>query len=376
MLPLVMRQMRFEGLRTLLRVLAIAALIGTILILEGFLAGFYEQLRTAVTRRGGDLIVTQAGISNFIAARSILPQATRLQVEEIEGVERVHPLTGLSIIYDQAGRRTPIMMLVYDTAGGPVEIIAGHPIAGDREIIIDQALATKYGLSPGSVMDISAFAFTVAGVSANSASFLTPFIFANYDDLIDFYFESDVAEDIATFPLLSFLLVDVAAGQDPRVVATRIEDRIGLADVYQPSELAMRDERLGREMMGPILGLLLAVSYGIGVLVVSLFTFAAVSGRTRELGVMRALGVKARSLGLMVFAESVLLTALAIPVGVGIAIAASAMIHNAAPVYVLLPAEPAAVARTVLACLAFAAVGALIPIRGISRIDPSLVFRS
>jgi len=372
----VARQIRFELLRTVVRVLAIAAVIANILILEGFLVGLYDQLYRAVLRRGGDLVVTQAGVSNFIAARSILPQATRLQVEEIEGVEATHPLTGLAVIYERDGRRTPLMVVVYDTAGGPVQIVDGHAIEGDREIVIDRSVATKYGLRPGDTLELSDFAFTVAGVSADSAAFLTPFVFVNYDDLIDFYFESDIAEDIATFPLLSFLLVDVDASADPMAVAARIEERIDVADVHFPIDLAQRDVGLGRELLGPILGLLLAVSYGIGALVVGMFMFAAVNGRMRALGVMKALGMNARALGGTVLVEAAILIVLALPVGLALAVSVAAIIHDVAPVYLILPADPAAVIRTALACFAFAGVGAIVPVRTIARVDPSLVFRS
>ncbi len=372
----VARQTRFELLRTVVRILAIAAVIANILILEGFLAGLYDQLHRAVLRRGGDLVVTQAGVSNFIAARSILPQVTRLQVEAIDGVEATHPLTGLALIYERDGRRTPLMVVVYDTAGGPVHIVDGHPIEGDREIVIDRAVATKYGLRPGDTMELSDFAFTVAGVSADSAAFLTPFVFVNYDDLIDFYFESDIAEDIATFPLLSFLLVDVRGDADPSVVAARIEERVEVADVYLPTDLAQRDVGLGRELLGPILRLLLAVSYGIGMLVVGMFMFAAVKGRVRALGVMKALGMKPRALSGTVLVEAAILIVSALPVGLALALGVAAIIHEVAPVYLILAADPAAVIRTALACFAFAGVGAILPVRTIARVDPSLVFRS
>jgi len=376
MLSIVWRRMRFEWPRTVLRVLAIGGVIGTILILEGFLAGFYSQLRTAVVRRGGDLVVTQAGIPNFIGARSILPQVTRLQVEAVEGVAAAHPLTGLSIIYEQNGRRTPILLVVYDSAGGPLDIVEGHPIEGDREIVIDRSIAVKHGLSPGDTITLSDFDFTIAGVSANESSFLTPFAFVNYDDLIDFYFESDIADDIATFPLLSFLTVDVEPGADPTAVARRIEEAVPAADVYAPRDLALRDESLGREMMGPILNLLLVVTYGIGILVVGMFMFAAVSARRRELGVLRALGAPVRLLRRAVLAEAIALTVMALPVGLAIALGVAALMQQLAPVYVLLPAEPVPVVRTIVACLVFAALGALLPVRSLSRVDPSLVFRS
>lgn len=376
MLALVYRQLRFETGRTALTVLAIAAVIAEILILEGFLAGLYSQLRTAVINRGGDLVVTQAGVANFIAARSILPQVSRLQVEEIEGVAAVHPLTAISAIYERDGRRTPIIILVYDTAGGPTAMVAGEATPGNHGIVIDRAIATKYDLSLGDPIRISDFEFSVSGISTNSAAFMTPFAFITYDDLIDFYFESDVAADIATFPLLSFLLVEVEPGAAPRTVAARIEERVEAADVYLPTELAQRDENLGREMLGPILGLLLVVSYGIGLLVVAMFMFAAVRGRTRSFGVLKALGVRQRALGGAVLLEAFMLTLAALPIGILLALVLGRIIDGIAPIYLILATEPEAIARTALACLVFAGLGAFMPVRAIANIDPAMVFRS
>ncbi len=376
MFALTLRQLRLETLRSSLTVLAIAAVIAEILILEGFLAGLYLQLRQAVLNRGGDLVVTQAGIGNFIAARSILPQTARLDVEAVEGVRVTHPLTGISVIYERDGRSTPIIVLVYDSAGGPTDIIAGKREPAERGIIIDRALAVKYDLAPGDPMMISDFVFTVSGISVNSSAFLTPFAFITYDDLIDFYFESDIGADIATFALLSFLLVETEPGAGLAEVAARIEERVPVADVYLPSTLAASDERLGREMLGPILGLLLVVSYGIGVLVVGMFMFVAIRGRIRDFGVLKALGFRTRSLSSSALLEALLLTLLALPVGIALAHAIAGIIHANAPVYLILPTEPQGIGRTALAALAFAALGALVPVRAIARIDPAMVFRS
>lgn len=376
MLLLVLRELRYNKARTVSTVLSIAAVVAVILILEGFLAGLYHQLRTAVLKRGGDLIVAQAGVSSFIAARSILPQQARLEVEELEGVREAHPLTGLSAIYERDGRRTAIFVLVYDTAGGPTLLAAGKAASGDREIVIDRAIATKYALSLGDPIEISEFEFRISGIAQNSSSFLTPFAFITYDDLIDFYFESDIAADIATFPLLSFLLVETQPGTDLQTLAARIEDRLDTADVFLPDELARSDENLGRELMGPILGLLLVVSYGIGVLVVGMFMFSAVQDRMGSLGVMKALGFTPRALGSAVLLEAAVVTAFALPIGVLVAHVSAEVIHASAPIYVILATEAVAVGRTAAASMAFAAIGALAPLRAIVRLDPAVVFRS
>jgi putative ABC transport system permease protein len=174
---------------------------------------------------------------------------------------------------------------------------------------------------------------------------------------------------------LSFLLVETEPGTDLATIAARIEQRVKVADVFLPATLAARDEGLGREMMGPILGLLLVVSYGIGVLVVGMFMFVAIRGRMRDFGVLKALGFRSRSLSVAALFEAVLLTLLALPVGIVIAHAVAGIIHANAPVYLILATEPEGITRTAIAALAFAAIGALVPVRAITRIDPAVVFR-
>ena len=80
MLRLVYRQLLLDPVRTVLTGTAVAAVVAVILILEGFNEGLMRQFRETVEKRGGDLILTQAGVANMSVARSVLPQYTRLDV--------------------------------------------------------------------------------------------------------------------------------------------------------------------------------------------------------------------------------------------------------------------------------------------------------
>lgn len=375
MLWWIFRECRRHAGRTAVTVAAIAAILAEILILEGFVAGMDAQLRNTVVNRGGDVIVTQAGIGNFIAARSILPQLTRARVEALDGVRAAHPMTAISVIHDRGGRKTPMIVFVYDTAGGPKAIVEGTLPSDSRDIVIDRAVAARHGYAPGDTIEISEFAFTISGISEDTSAFFTPFAFITYDGMIDFYFESDIADDIATFPLLSFLLVETEPGTDPRVLAGRITREIEDSWAYLPADLAERDVGLGREMIGPILGLLLGVSYVIGALVIGIFMFAAVKGRLRALGVLRALGFSPVRVGVAVVAEAMALTVIAFPLAVLLAQAISGAIRVLAPIYLLLPLEPTALVRTLTIALALAALGALAPVLSAARLDPAIVFR-
>ncbi|NOX72812.1 MAG: ABC transporter permease [Alphaproteobacteria bacterium] len=375
MLYLTLRNSLARPARSILTILAVAAILAEILILEGFLAGSYAQLRQTVLHRGGDVIVSQAGVSNFLATRSVLPQQARAEVEAVKGVKASHPLTSLAVIYEKNGRTTPIIVLVYDDAGGPIDIISGREPSGPREIVIDRALAQRYGIGVGDILTLADFDFTISGVSANTAALFTPLAFMNYDSLIDFYFESDVASDIATFPLISFLSVDVENGADPAEVARRIAKQVPSAGAILPHEMASNDVEMGRELLGPILNLLLGISYVIGALAIGMFMFAAVRAQRKSFGVLRALGFNTRHLVTGVLAEAVTTSVLAIPLGILMAVGLAALIEAYAPVYLVLATEPAALWRTGLIAIVLAIVGALAPLQTLRRLDPATAFR-
>ncbi len=376
MLRLVYRQLVSERARTALTVVAIAAVVAVILVLEGFYAGLLVQLRNSVMDRDADLIVTQAGVSNMIAARSALPQFARGDVEAVPGVASAYPQTGVPVIYQQGARRTPIFLVVYDVGGEPKRLTAGTEAENPRDIVIDRSLARMYDLKPGDPFIVSDFAFRIAGISERTAAFFTPFAFARYDDLIDFYFESDVAADISSFPLLSFLLVEIVHGSDRASVAAAIRAAVPAGDVFLPEVLAENDAALGRALFGPIMQLLIGVAYVVGVLVTGIFMFAAVNARRGEFGVMKALGFTQAFLARAVLIEALVLALLAIPLGIVLASMTGRFIELLMPLYLLPVVEPIALLRTAIACLIFAAIGALAPVRVIRRLDPDSVFRN
>ncbi len=374
MFKLALRQLRLDPSRTLLTALVLGAVIAVILILAGFEQGQYYQLSRIVLKRQADLVLTQSGVSNFIAVRSSLPQTTRDEVEAVDGVVNANPLTALPVIYAKGKLRTPIYVLVYDTIGGPASIKSGRQIKQGREIVIDESLAKKYGIKTGDDFLITDFRFTVVGIT-NEAAFLMPFAFINYDGMLDLFIESEIAPDLSTFPLLSFLLVELKPQADRDKVAAMIEQRVPAVDVFTPEKLADRDVNMGRLFFGPIMGLLVSVGYIIGILVVGLIMYADVRGRIKSFAVLKALGFPARRLNMAVLYQSVLLLALAAPLGAGAAYILALFIESAAPVYYIYLAEPGTLATTMIASLAFAVIGALVPLRTIHRSDPMIVFQ-
>lgn len=374
MLNFVRRQLGFHLGRTLFVCVSIGSALAVILLLEGFQQGLLAQLKQTVLDRGGDLIVAQAGVANFIASRSTLPQLSRERIEAVEGVRTAHPLTLVPVIYERHSRKTPVIFIVYDTAGGPQQISEGVPINAPRQIIIGRALAVMHNLSIGDPFIVGGYKFTISGLVDDAAVMFTPLVFITYDDLLDWYFNADIVGDISNLPLLSFLLVDVNPAADIPRLRAAIEAVEPNGDVFTPTQLAENDLALGRTLFGPVMNALISVGYVICFLVIGIIAFSVSQGQQRSFGVLKALGFTNRSLTRAMLLQIIFLTVLAFPVGLLLAGLIAISVEHIAPLYEVQIFGPLLLARTAAVAVLLAGLGALLPVRLIAQLDPTTVF--
>lgn len=369
MLKFVIKQLLHDKANTIITLLALSASIAVIVVLQGFEQGQYEQLKLASINRGSDLIAVQAKVNNFMATRSVIPQLAREKIEALPGVKAAHPLTTLPVIYQQKGMQTPIYLIVFDSAGGPSNLLAGEVKNRGRGIVIDHSLAKKYDLSIGDEFIIANFTFSVSGITSEAA-FMTPFAFINYDGLIDFFLDSDIASDLSTFPLVSFLLIETDNQAQLTKVRQTIEDRVPSVDLFTLSEMAKNDVKLGEGFYKPILGLLVSVGFVLGSLLISLLMFSAAHRQQRDFAVMLALGFKPHHLfGFTLFLSSILLV-LSAALGLLLADFIGHLIESARPVYYFAVFHPQVLIKAAVIAGLFALLGAVAPYWLIRKSDP------
>ena len=376
MWQLAFKQIRHEWGRTILTALSISAAIAMILVLRGFEQGLYLQSETAVLERGGQLILAQSGVANFLAVRSSLPQLTRAEVEAIEGVKTAHPITSFWVIYGPEGNKTPLLLLVYDSLGGPSHLIEGTPIQDARDIIIDVSLSKRFNLKIGDPLVISDFEFRVAGITSGSAALFSTFAYVSYDGMIDLFLDSEIAPDISTFPLLSFLLVETKKDVDPATVSKRIEQHVSSVDVFLPQALALKDKQLGEELFGPIMNVLIILAYVIGMLVVGLIIYSDVTLRRRNFAVMKALGFKLSHIAKGIIFQTLTLVVLAYPLGVLLAYLTAKGIEINTPMYLIPVSDPFGLLNVLFGVMIMMVVGSLLPLRLIAQTDPMIAFQA
>jgi ABC-type antimicrobial peptide transport system permease subunit len=320
--------------------------------------------------------VAQTGVTNFIASRSLLPQLSREAIESIEGVKEAHPVTSVPVIYEQQGyRKSPVFFMVYDIGGGPAFIKEGQTVSKPRDIVIDESLAVLYDLKVGDAFIVADFEFHISGIAEQASALFTAFAFINYDDMIDFFFDSDLVGDISNLPLLSYLLVELHSGADKHAIAAAIEVVESEADVFLPEQIAKNDVALGKTLFGPVMGVLIGAGYIITLLVVGMIMFAAVHARLRNYGVMKALGFPNGSLVKQMVLESLVMILLAFPLALLLAQFAAWFIEIHVPLYMVPVLETVPLLRTFVAALVLGVIGAYLPYRFIARLDPAIVFR-
>ena len=374
MFQLAWKQLKLDKWRTFLTAIALGSVIAVILILEGFEQGQYYQLKQLVINRKADLVATQAGVTNFIAVRSSIPQFSREEVESVEGVINAHPITSLPIIYNKNNIRTPVYVLVYDTWGGPSSIIQGTNIQKGNDIVIDISLAKKYNLKIGDKFYVTDFEFKISGFT-KEAAFMMPLAFISYDGMLDLFLESEIAPDLSTFPLLSYMLLEIDPAFDREKIHQMIEARVSSVDIFTPSQISERDENMGKTFYAPIIGLLVSVGYIIGMLVVGLIMYSDIRSRIKSFAILKALGFSFNKLFQAVVFQSLFLLLLAIPTGIILAQSFALFIHYAFPIYLFKIFSPDIFAQTLTASFIFAFIGAMIPLRCIHQTDPLLAFQ-
>jgi putative ABC transport system permease protein len=372
---LLYRTVMHERSRVILSTLTVGAAVGLVLVFEGFRVGLYAQVRAFPAELPADLVAIQAGVSNVLGARSVLPQSARAAVEAVAGVKVAHPLGGLPLIYTRGERRSPVYVVAYDSAGGPRHLVAGHQITAPDQIVADVALARQYGLGPGDGVDFLGHGFTIAGLSGDGTNFFNPYVFVRLEDMIDLFLAGDLPEDVATGAALSFLLIELEPGSDRAAVRADIERKVASVDVFTPAELAANDVRRAQGFMGPPLDLLVAIAYIIAVLVVALTLYGAVLARLREFAIMKAIGARAGWLGRRVLVDALVTSAIAFPVGIVLAAGFARLVGMGMPMYRVQPLDILVLLRTAVAMTATACLGGWLPIRMVADVDPALVFR-
>ncbi len=359
--------------RTILCLLAVGAAVTIVLVLEGFQSGLWRQVRSYREQWPAQLVVMPEGASALGFARVGLSGDVAQKVAAMPDVDAVHPLVGAPTILVMGERRSPVTVIGYGTAGGPPRFKKGAGVTASGQVVVDYALAKDFGLNIGDTLPLYGRDFLIVGLSAGTASMFGSYVFISLADA--YALLSVAAHEGGAGAAPSYLLVQTAPDARPHDVQAAIGRTVPGVVVQTPAEFAGKAVDLAKGIMGSIMSVLVIAAYVAGVMIIGMTLHATVAERTREHGIIKALGARNGRLYQLVFGYALLFTAAGFFVGVLAAFGISELLRILQPQYTLVVWDGDVLLRAGLAALVMAAIAALLPARQMQNVEPGMVFR-
>lgn len=370
MFKLAWRNLLHDRTRLAISTGGVALAVLLILIMAGVFAGSEEHAVAYIKNQPASLWLMQDGVENMHMSSSLLPPQAVTEARAVAGVA-----DAVGLLYASGGvdlGETTVYSYIFAVAGdapfgGPWRLAAGTPDPAPDEVVLDRDLAARYGLGLGDTVNILGIDLTIAGLSEEAFGIATSLTWVNKQALATLMGVSPEAA--------SYVLVRPGAEADPEALATALRAAIPEANLLTRDAFIASDKEMIRQMGADVIRAMNGVAYVVGLLVIGLTIYTATVERTREYGVLKAIGAHAGNLLRLVFAQAFVSTGLGFLLGVGLSYAVAALVGRLLPEMLIL-IDPAGVLRQVPVLVVITVVAALLPLGRISRLDPMVVFRA
>jgi putative ABC transport system permease protein len=271
---LIVENLKHRPVRTLLSAVAIGVQVTMILTLVGVSNGVLGDIAERSRGTGADVMVRPPG-SSVLAFSGNMPQG-------VVGVVRKEPHVALATgtLVQSIGNFdsiTGINLDEFNAMSGGLHYMEGGPFTGPDDLIVDDTYANAHHLKAGDTLDLG-LKWRISGIVESGK---LSHMFAPIDSLQDKYSARDKVSMV-------YVKLDDRANTAPVITAlkTRLEDyKIFSVDEFV-SLISVDSVPILKRFTTVVIGLGVIV----GFLVVFLSMYTAVLERTREIGILKALG--------------------------------------------------------------------------------------
>jgi putative ABC transport system permease protein len=364
---LVVKNLLRQRVRTALTALGIAVGITTVVGLGVLTEGFSRTASEVINRGGASFMVVQKGAADL--SFSTLPSGDVRRIAARPDVARaIGGLINVSQVGDTpyfplTGVRPPQLPLMV------TDLRAGRLPTGPNaaELVLGEDAASGFGVGVGDSLRVGRVDFRVVGIYRSRAQW----------DSGGGYAPLAAVQRVAGKPgMVSVIYVRAASGHAPAAVAAAIErDLETVSTIASVSEYGKVDQ--GFEILDAVQLAISLLAVGIGAIGVMNTMVMSVFERTREIGILRAVGWSRRRVMLTVLAEGVVLCLLAAVVGVALGTLAGKLVTDLPQIRNLIQPtySPAIYVRAVAIGLLVGLIGAAYPALRATRLTPMEALR-
>ena len=291
--------------RTVLTILGIAMGVAAVVSLSALGEGMASGMEEIFTSSDADLMVAQKDAMMVLFSK--VDESIAADIERIPGVVEV---TGTVINIVQMDTVPYFIVTGEDTRGfgmAHYRIIAGGPILQRKQILIGKLAAESFDKDVGEAFRLEGSTYRVVGIYETGTSFEDGGAVMSLSDAQRLF---DQRYQVSYFNL--------RVNDKTRIDAIRneIEDRWPKLAATRSGEQTRQTEMLGMyRSFGFYMGIFAVLVGGLGMMN---STLMSVFERTREIGVLRAIGWRRRRVIVMILGESLIVALLGGVVGVGV----------------------------------------------------------
>jgi putative ABC transport system permease protein len=314
---LVISNLAHRPVRTTLSVLAIAVEVTMILTLVGVSYGTLDGTSRRARGVGADLMIRPPGSSiiglngaplsdklvDFVRKQPHVAQATGTMVQPLSGFDSI---TGLNL--DE-----------FTKMSGGFHFLEGGPFQTDQDVLIDEYYAKEKGLHVGDRIQLINHEWRVSGIFESGK-------------LARICVQLSVLQELtANDHRISQIYLTADRPDHIQEVLANLRARLPGYPIYTMEEftslLSINSVGLLRNFIGVVIG----VAVIVGFIVVFMSMYTAVLERTREIGILKAVGAQSGFILMLLVRETLLLSVMGTAVGILLTYVTQWLMKHAVP---------------------------------------------
>lgn len=355
---LIVHNAMHRPVRTAITVVAVAVEVMLVIVVVGLTSGLMFESAKRTEGVGADIMVQPPSASIFMAfSGAPMPTSIAAKLEQLQYVRAVAPVlvqfnsvNGLDIVYG-------IEPDTFRAVSGGFVVREGTDLADPNDILVDDIYARAKRVKVGQSLHVLEHDFHVAGIVEHGKG-------ARLFVLMSTLQEMSGARDKAS---IFFIKCD-RSDQTPAAA----DEVHGLLPGYEVRPLKdflslMTSSNLPG--LKAFINVMIAIAVGIGFLVIFLSMYTTIIERTREIGVLKALGASKIYIVQVVLSETTLLCLAGVAGGIGLSFLVRIICLRVSPALTIL-ITPKWILISALIALVGGLLGAAYPAWLASRKDP------
>ncbi len=368
---LILKNLTRRRFRTVLTLSALSTAIAAVVALLGIARGFTKSFAEVYSAHGVDIVVSRQGSADRLSSSVDLGFVTKIEATSV--VERAAGVLLETLSFEAQGVYgvpsmgiSPDSWLLHD-----YRLAAGDSLPADepKALLLGVHLAERMKLSPGDSVDLFEEKYRVAGIYESpstweNGSMILPL--AQLQSLTDRAGQVTYINVILRTPVTSdqaAKAIQAIEKMDPKLLALATEDFV------------KTDTRM--QLSSAMAWMTSVVAIFIGAIGTLNTMMTSVLERTREIGILRAIGWPRRRVVMMILAESCAIAFIASMIGAVLAIVGAWALSQApAAKGILSPSiDLIVLIEGVVLALVIGVVGALLPAWRAAKLQPTEAFR-